>query len=92
MVDILLYIFIILIGFIISKKNLIPTLILKKITHFQNISLFILLGFMGYKIGADKKLILSLPTIGLQAFSIATISILFSVIFSHLFYKKGGKK
>ena len=59
MADILLYIFIILIGFIISKKNLIPTLILKKITHFQNISLFILLGFMGYKIGADKKLILS---------------------------------
>lgn len=92
MSDILLYIFIILVGFVISKKKLIPDLILRKITHFQNISLFILLGFMGYKIGADKGLILSLPKIGLQAFCISIFSILFSVIFSHLLYKKGGKK
>lgn len=92
MSDILLYVFIILVGFTISKKNLIPDLILKKIAHFQNISLFILLGFMGYKIGADKKLIRSLPSIGLQAFSIAAVSILFSVALTYLFYKRRGGK
>lgn len=86
MFDILLYIFIIFLGFFISKKNLIHTLILKKIIHFQNASLFILLGFMGYKIGADKKLISSLPVIGAQAFIISSFAIVFSIIFVYFFY------
>lgn len=88
MSDILLYISIIFLGFTISKKKLIPDLILKKLPHFQNASLFILLGFMGYKIGADRELILSLPKIGLQALCISIFSILFSVLFSHILYKK----
>lgn len=91
MLDILLYISIIFVGFIISKKKLIPKLMLKKIIHFQSASLFILLGFMGYKIGADKKLISSLPNIGLQAFIISIFSIIFSILFVYLFYTRGKK-
>ena len=55
MQTIILYIIIILLGFFITKKQLIPNKLKTKIGHLQNFALYFLLCFMGYKIGADYK-------------------------------------
>ena len=57
MQTIILYIIIILLGFFITKKQLIPNKLKTKIGHLQNFALYFLLCFMGYKIGADDKII-----------------------------------
>lgn len=91
MQTILLYIIIILIGFLIAKKNFIPEKMKDKIGHFQTSALFFLLGFMGYKIGANDNIINNLSQLGLQAIIITIFSIVFSILLVFLVYR-GGRK
>lgn len=91
MQTILLYIFIILVGFFIAKKNFIPNGIKSKIGHFQTFALYFLLGFMGYKIGANDNIINNLSQLGLQAIIITACVIIFSVLLVFLVYR-GGRK
>ena len=59
MQDIILYVAIILVGYFITKKGLIPKFIDNKVGMLQSFSLFFLLGMMGYKIGADESYFLN---------------------------------
>jgi ABC-type phosphate/phosphonate transport system permease subunit len=91
MQTILLYIFIILIGFFIAKKNFIPNNMKSKIGHFQTAALYFLLGFMGYKIGANDNIINNLSQLGVQAIIITAFAILFSILLVFLVYRRGRK-
>lgn len=91
MTDIFIYVCIMVFGAILVRKNFLPKFILKKISILQTLSLYILLGAMGLKIGADKDLIKSLHILGLKSFIIAILTIIFSIIFVKLVYR-GDKK
>ena len=93
MTRILLYIFIISLGFILSKYKIIPLYLKSKTAILQCFSLFFLLGIMGYKIGSDNNIISEFPRIGMQAFTISLCSILGSIFITKLFFMKkiGGK-
>lgn len=88
---IILYVVIIGIGFILSNKKLIPDFFKRKISLFQTLSLFFLLGIMGYKIGADKEIISNLHKIGFQALLVGSLSIVFSIVITFLFFRKKGE-
>ncbi len=91
MVDIFIYICIIIFGAFLVRKNLLPDFILKKVSLLQSLSLYILLGAMGFKIGADKNLMSNLHILGLKSFTVAVFTILFTLISIKLIYR-GGKK
>lgn len=92
MFRILLYIFIISFGFLLSKYKLIPLKLKIKTALLQSFSLFFLLGVMGYKIGSDNKIIKEFPNLGFQAFVIAFFSILGSIFITKFFFSKGGDR
>ncbi|WP_297434851.1 LysO family transporter [uncultured Cetobacterium sp.] len=92
MIRILLYIFIISCGFLLSKYQLIPLKLKMKTAILQSFSLFFLLGVMGYKIGSDNKIIKEFPNLGLQAIVIALFSILGSIFITKVFFRKRGDK
>lgn len=87
MQTIILYIIIILVGFFITKKRLIPNKLKNKIGYFQNFALYFLLCFMGYKIGADDKIIDNISQLGVQAIIITLFITFFSVLLVYLVYK-----
>lgn len=91
MQTIILYIIIILLGFLVTKKQLIPNKLKNKIGHLQNLALYFLLCFMGYKIGADDKIISNISQLGAQAVIITLSIVFFSVLVVFLVYK-GDKK
>lgn len=90
MVDIFIYICIIVFGAFLVRKNLLPEFILNKVSTLQSLSLYILLGAMGLKIGSDKNLMSNLHILGFKSFVVAIFAIVFSVIFVKLIY--GGDK
>ncbi|MGL5000597.1 MAG: LysO family transporter [Cetobacterium sp.] len=92
MLRILLYIFIISCGFILSKYNHIPLFIKSKTNILQTFCLFFLLGIMGYKIGSNEQIIKEFPQFGLKALVIAILSILGSIIITFILSKKIGDK
>lgn len=89
---ILLYILIIMFGFSLSKYDLISKKI--KTSLFQTLSLLFLLAVMGYKIGSNNKIISEFPKLGFQAFTIAILSVIGSIIVTMICFtkKKGDKK
>lgn len=60
MLDIFIYVCIILFGVFLVRKKLFPEKLLKKVSLLQSLSLYLLLGAMGYKIGSDDRLISNL--------------------------------
>ncbi|MBQ3437779.1 MAG: hypothetical protein IJG31_04670 [Fusobacterium sp.] len=91
MTDILIYFCIIIFAAILARKNIFPKLILNKISILQTLALYILLGAMGLKIGANKELMTNLHILGFKSFVIAVFAIIFSIIFVNLFYR-GDRK
>lgn len=91
MSDIFIYICIILAGIFLVRKNLFPKNLLKRISLLQSLSLYLLLGAMGYKIGSDDMLIFNLHILGVKALVISIFTIIFSVIFVKLFYWRDKK-
>ena len=87
MQTIILYIIIILLGFFITKKQLIPNKLKTKIGHLQNFALYFLLCF----IGADDKIINNISQLGIQAIIITLFITFFSVLVVFLVYK-GDRK
>lgn len=88
--QILLYFAIMIVGIILSRKNLIPKNILDKIHHYQTLALCILLVSMGFAIGADESIIANLSIIGFNALIISIFTIIFSILIVKLIYR-GGK-
>lgn len=84
MVTILIYIAVIAFGFILSKRGFISKSIEKRTGKLQTYSLFLLLGTMGYKIGADEKIISNFHKIGYESFVVSAFAIVFSVLFTFL--------
>ena len=86
MLDIFIYVCIILFGVFLVRKKLFPEKLLKKVSLLQSLSLYLLLGAMGYKIGADDRLISNLHVLGVKALIITVSAIIFSIFFVKLFY------
>ena len=91
MLDIFIYICIILFGVFLVRKKLFPEKLLKKVSLLQSLSLYLLLGAMGYKIGSDDRLIYNLHILGVKALVISVFAIIFSIIFVKLFYWRDKK-
>lgn len=91
MLDIFIYVCIILFGVFLVRKKLFPEKLLKKVSLLQSLSLYLLLGAMGYKIGSDDALISNLHILGVKALIIAVFAIVFSIIFVKLFYWRDKK-
>ena len=91
MLDIFIYICIMIFGAFLVRKQILPEFILKKVSFLQSLSLYILLGAMGLKIGSDRNLVSQLHVLGIKSFVIAVFSILFSIFFIKLFYRGEGK-
>lgn len=79
--QILLYIVIILIGYIIGSKNLFPKKLESQLSVLQNICLLFLLGIMGYKIGSNREIIKNFREIGIKSLIISSFCIFFSILF-----------
>lgn len=84
MSQILVYIIIIFTGAFLAKKKLIPNSIKKRLGLMQTISLFILLGTMGYKIGIDDSILANFHIIGKQSVILAVCTAGFSVLFTFI--------
>lgn len=78
---IILYIVIILIGYLIGKKNMFPRKMEHRLTTLQNICLIFLLGVMGYKIGSNDEILKNFHEIGVESLVVASLSIFFSILF-----------
>ena len=91
MLDIFIYICIILFGVFLVRKKLFPEKLLKKVSLLQSLSLYLLLGAMGYKIGSDDRLISNLHILGVKALVISVFAIIFSIIFVKLCYWREKK-
>ena len=91
MLDIFIYVCIILFGVFLVRKKLFPEKLLKKVSLLQSLSLYLLLGAMGYKIGSDDRLISNLHILGVKALIISVFAIVFSIIFVKLFYWRDKK-
>ena len=87
---VLFYVGIIFAGFLLSKSSLLNEAFYKKLGKLQSMALFFLLGTMGYKVGADNNLIRNLHRIGVEAFTVSLLTIIFSVFFTYLVFR--GKK
>ena len=82
---------IIVLGFVIGKlahkyiaeKN--QHKFTKVISTFQNLSVFLLLLMMGYKIGSNKELILNFSTIGLHSLFFGIVTLIGSALVTWLF-------
>lgn len=84
--QILVYVVIMSLGAFLAKKKLIPQSIKKRLGTFQSISLFILLGTMGYKIGIDDSILSNFKIIGKQSIIFALFTAGGSVLFTYLFF------
>jgi len=82
---------IILFGVFLVRKKLFPEKLLKKVSLLQSLSLYLLLGAMGYKIGSDDRLISNLHILGVKALVISVFAMVFSIIFVKLFYWRDKK-
>ena len=91
MLDIFIYVCIILFGVFLVRKKLFPEKLLKKVSLLQSLSLYLLLGAMGYKIGSDDTLISNLHILGVKDLIISVFAIVFSIIFVKLFYWRDKK-
>lgn len=91
MQDIILYVAIILVGYFITKKGLIPKFIDNKVGLLQSCSLFFLLGMMGYKIGSDDKILANFHILGLNSIIVTVCAVVGSVLLVHIIYRGGNK-
>ena len=91
MLDIFIYVCIILFGVFLVRKKLFPEKLLKKVSLLQSLSLYLLLGAMGYKIGSDDRLISNLHVLGVKALIISVFAIVFSIAFVKLSYWRDKK-
>lgn len=71
-------------------------LLLKSIDKSTNVAIYFLLFFLGISVGANKTIIKNIPSIGLQAITIAFGAIIGSVFLSFILYsflyKKGSNE
>lgn len=82
--QILFYILIISFGAFLAKKKLIPDSVKKRLSTLQSLSLFILLGTMGYKIGVDDTILSNFKIIGKQSVIFALCTTIGSVLLTYL--------
>jgi Na+/citrate or Na+/malate symporter len=85
--SIILYTFIISIGYLIGRKNIFPKSLEKRLSDLQNICLIFLLGIMGYKIGSNDEIIKKFGEIGITSLIVASFSVFFSIIFVKILCK-----
>ena len=78
-VRILLYIFIILAGAMISSRGMLSEMVERNLSKLQYASLLLLLFIMGVNIGINDEIVGAFGRIGLQAIILALASIVLSV-------------
>ncbi|WP_054870118.1 LysO family transporter [Caloranaerobacter sp. TR13] len=80
----ILYLVLLFIGFIIGARGIISSKNKVFIQKLQYLSLFLLLLFMGIRIGMDEKVLNNLFSLGIKAFILSLLSVIFSIIFVKL--------
>lgn len=80
----LLYIVLLLIGMLMSKKNLFSEKVFASIGRAQMICLLVLLFAMGINLGMNDEILRSFAAIGFKGVFFGFITITFSVLFVHL--------
>ncbi|WP_099189123.1 LysO family transporter [Tepidibacter mesophilus] len=73
-----------LIGILLGSFKIIPNKYLKLNSKFQLFALILLLFSMGISIGSNKDMFNSINTLGLQAISFSTMTIIFSTLVLYL--------
>lgn len=91
MSTIILYVMIMLVGVLLAKKKLIPEAVKEKLLHLQKAALIFLLSVLGYKLGSDSRLLSSIHLLGVQSFVIAVSSMIFTIVFVFIVFKKGDR-
>lgn len=76
------------IGFILGKRKRLPSFLLKYNDHLISIGVILLLFSMGIQIGLEENLISKLAILGWKAFILASLAILFSILFLHVFVNR----
>ncbi|PKM49053.1 MAG: DUF340 domain-containing protein [Firmicutes bacterium HGW-Firmicutes-7] len=93
-----LYLSILAIGIFIGYKEISHKKLLARLNHLQMGALIALLFVMGIRIGADQSVVNVLGTLGIQAFVLASFSVLTSVLAVYIirkvmhFNKKGERQ
>ena len=62
----------------------------RRLTHIGkaiSVTIYVMLFFLGVKIGSDKNILANLSTLGLQAFLLAFAGAMGSVLFSTILYR-----
>lgn len=80
----ILYLALLSIGFIIGMRGFINGKYVIIIQKLQYACLLLLLLFMGIRVGMDEKVLNSLLSLGIKAFVLSFISVIFSIIFVKL--------
>jgi uncharacterized membrane protein YbjE (DUF340 family) len=75
-------------GYILRNKHFIA----KYIDKVSNVSVYVLLFFLGISVGKNKVIVLQLGTIGLKAILLTIFALVFSIACSYLLYKFAFKK
>ena len=92
MYDLAKYLIILLIGYFLAKKHLIPNKIGNKTGELLMVSLYLMLFFLGYRVGANKELMANIHKLGLKSFIFALLAITFSATAVGILLKGKGKK
>lgn len=79
-----------LLGVGVGLLNILPQKMYPYIEKSMTIILFLMLMALGIEIGANKELLMSLPTLGFKALIIAAFSVLGSILFLAVAVKKLG--
>ncbi|WP_069649447.1 LysO family transporter [Caloranaerobacter ferrireducens] len=80
----ILYLVLLFIGFIIGARGFVNNKNKIVIQKLQYVSLLLLLLFMGIRIGMDEKVLNNLFSLGIKAFVLSSLSVIFSIIFVKL--------
>lgn len=84
---ILLYISLMLLGFIVGRKGNLGKALIKKLDSIQLVCLLFLLFIMGVSMGIDPNVMSSFSFLGFKGIIFASFSIIFSVFFIFIMNK-----
>lgn len=84
-VKLLLYMLLLSIGLILGRKGIFGEKVYESLDLLQMICLMLLLFMMGINLGANKKIVESIATIGFKGITYGLSTVIFSIIFVNIY-------
>lgn len=85
---ILLYFFLLAVGWLLSNKGYIHEKLIAKISNIQTLFLFLLIFIMGIRLGMNEQVVSSIGQIGFKSVIFTLFTAGFSVLFVFIIRKK----